>query len=252
MSSKTQTIQFSSLTQEIRDHIWALTLPSHRIFHLDKSHDGEQHAGAYTLQNTYQLPPALQICHESRKTALRQGFFFTPPHSNKSVYFIPETDILYFGRVECQRLKEKEHIDMPDSDKVLNVGFEWASFFEYDPDQSIVPARRYWRRVVECLYVQMPHLKTLNHISPVPVGKPQCEYRLTPLPGDTTVLWQGTNEEGKNGGAFVAAQWRDVTSFIEKTLEESERSPEILGWKLHASSNDSEDFSFNFEAFLRS
>ncbi|CAG7555938.1 unnamed protein product [Fusarium equiseti] len=252
MSSHKRATQFSSLPQEIRDQIWTLTLPSRRIFHLDKSHDDEQHVDAYTFQNTYPLPSALQTCQDSRETALRQGFFLTPPHSNKSMYFIPETDILYFGRVDCQRLREKELIDMPGLDRVVNLGFEWASFFEYDPDESIIPAKRYWRTVVECLYVQMPRLKTLNHISPVPFGKPRCEYGLTPLSGDTTVSWQGIDDEDENGGAFVVGKWRDVKGFIEKTLEESEHRPEILGWKLYTSSIGQDIYSVIFENFLRS
>jgi hypothetical protein len=236
MSSYKQAAQFSSLPQEIWDQIWNLTLPSRRIFDLDKSHGAEQHADVYTFKNTYPVPSALQTCRGSRETALRQGFFLAPPHSNKSVYFIPETDILYFGRVECQRLKEKELIDMPGLDRVLNFGFEWASFFEYDPNKSIVPARRYWRTVVENLYVQMPHLKTLNHISPVPIGKLHREFGLIPLRERSRVSWQGTDDEDEKGGAFVAARWRDVKPFIEKALQESERRPEILGWGLHPSS----------------
>lgn len=247
MSSHKQAAQFSCLPQEIRDQIWALTLPSRRIFSLDKSQDDEQHAYAHTFKNPYPLPLALQTCRDSRETALREGFFLTPPHSKKSVYFIPETDILYFGRVECQRLRKKESIDVPGLGRVINIGFEWASFFEYDPAKSIVPARRYWRTVVENLYVQMPHLKTLNHISPVPIGKLHKGFGLTTLSTRSRVSWQGTDDEGKNGGAFVAVRWGDVKDFMDKALKESERRPEILGLALDTSSIGPEAFYSIFE-----
>lgn len=114
---------------------------------------------------------------------------------------------------------------MPGLDRVLN--FSFAHFYLRREDNSIPPEEEYWRKVVEQLYVHMPHLKTVNHISPLPQTRAFCEYALAPLPGNVKV-----ESFGREGDALSNKPWTDWKASIVKALEKCEHRPEICGWKL--------------------
>jgi hypothetical protein len=87
----------------------------------------------------------------------------------------------------------------------------------------------------------MPHLKTLNHISPLPQNRAFCEYALSPLPGDVKVNWNGRDRD---------AMYKPLTDWkgsIMKALERCEHRPEIYGWKLTSELIVPEGFSSLFD-----
>ena len=141
---------------------------------------------------------------------------------------------------------------MPGLDRILNVGVGWSAFFEDDNNASLYTGKEYWREVTECLYLHMPHLKTINHIFPEPTDWPHYEYGLKPLRGDARVPWLGTQYyDIDDEDPVMFAKWRVVKGYVENALEESERRPELLGWELYATSIGPEAFSYIFRDFLR-
>jgi len=87
----------------------------------------------------------------------------------------------------------------------------------------------------------MPHLKTLNHISPLPHNRAFCEYALSPLPGDVKVKWGRTETDA------MYKPWADWKGSVMKALERCEHRPEIYGWKLTSELIVPEGFSLLFD-----
>ena len=210
--------KFSSLPQEIQDQIWTFTLPGPRHFTATIATDGYHNYVYLGCRNLNPLPIALQVCYASCAAALRQGFFFEDA-SNKGIFFIPATDILYLGYGFVGLLQSIDPFGIPGLDRVLNLSF--------GPFNLEGEWEEYWRKVVKNLYTHMPNLKTLNHISPPvrsqSVGKPV----LSPLPGDVRVDYFGPPSD-----ALRDKPWTDWEISITNALKGSEHRPEICGWRL--------------------
>ncbi|RSL96364.1 hypothetical protein CDV31_013504 [Fusarium ambrosium] len=86
----TQTLDFMKLPPEIRCMIWSLTLPSARVITIRME-----------IRDSFlfsvPIPPAMHICQESRREALKTLTLFAPAASSGfgPIYLDPKHDILY-------------------------------------------------------------------------------------------------------------------------------------------------------------
>lgn len=220
-----QKIQFTSLPPEIRHQIWDLTLPSRRIIVL--SYDVRRSHRYFKFLNNHSTPITLQICRDSRAAAFRQGFFFTLNDTGQSVYFIPETDILYLWGTVVRRLKIAKSIEIPGLDRAINVGFRSSQLFCL---AKPVPHNECWRRAIKRLYIHMPLLKTFNHITLDRPEMRQRELAIEPLSENDIIRWG----EWQNDTTFKLTfpSWILVKGWVEDALDGSDYQPKILGWKL--------------------
>ncbi|QPC77822.1 hypothetical protein HYE68_008574 [Fusarium pseudograminearum] len=195
-----QQLPLHRLPPEVRDMIWALTLPSNRTFEVTKIDEKDDGPDTHFFHFRYPPPSpvALRVCRESRGAALRKGFFFSTT-KGLSVWFTPDTDVLYIDtfrdvlhfRITTSRIK------IQGWDHVLHFEIGWRAFHEYK-HQPPSPSHGL-PDIMEILHAHMPNLKTISCIletHETSSGEVIEDTISLPLPGsdeDTYAVLRGRN-----------------------------------------------------------
>ncbi|KPM42719.1 hypothetical protein AK830_g3819 [Neonectria ditissima] len=218
-SHEAQPFELKTLPLEIRELIWEFSLPERRVFQVSRISRQQSVTDAakrehYFIFNIRRAPPvASRVCSESRSTALRKGFFFSPHREHPGHWFNPDKDILYLDRNQRTSFHVKPgqpRMLIPGWDRVLNVGLDWRAFFRDIPrpsgDETIGSC---WKAAIDPLYAYMPRMKTVNYILPKarykggvtwgrePYGAQNLEAELVPLPEDTQIPWETSRNLGR-------------------------------------------------------
>lgn len=211
--------EFSSLPPELRDIIWGYTLPPTRLIsldglrrarfdHLDRSvrrayelwfRDQQvseaqrvepcETTHCFDFRERYPPPVMTQICRESRRFALRAGYFLLPAWDGSgeeacgggpgAVWFHGTADVLYIEGGSVPFFLTTAPFRIPNAARVRTVAVDWkyvrggtkTSPEVWDSHSSTMS----FRRRLLSLYAYVPGLTTLMLVRP----GVQCEYRLS-------------------------------------------------------------------------
>lgn len=244
--------KFNSLPPEVRQLVWKETLPDRRVFHLSTflcpSHPKElpkrlpalAEAGSYRqtcdVYIRHKPPIATQVCNESRKAALRRGFFLsacevTAAGPHPGVWFNPQRDMLYFDRDMRRFICFKHHMSITDIDRVLHIGVEWRAWFRDVPRmQPDYDTSLPWKPAMEGLLYYFPHAQSLNFILPqvrkngtMPIGREPYSAKhhlchIEPLDGNAKVPWERETRLPVSSKSFRSMEWRAIQREMETAL----------------------------------
>lgn len=161
------------LIPEIRTLVWEASLPGPRVFHVRKlqcAPDTKIDASSTTFHLSHDRPVALQVCRESRATALRKGRFLD---SRDLEWFNPKIDVLYFDKGFASSLdliRQQEFISLKSWNEVRRVAFNWALIkpfgtrvFESQPEEM----RAAWVAAICSFLNYMPNLRVVYYTIPM-------------------------------------------------------------------------------------
>ncbi|SPN97366.1 uncharacterized protein DNG_00880 [Cephalotrichum gorgonifer] len=253
------TTQFSNLPIELRDLIWEHAAPPSRLFHVrrfdsvptpvpDSPLPPHRPADAKTRRPRFYVfhpPPAITaICADSRRVALRLGFFLLPAsrHSDSgdpsadpdsAVWFNTATDVLYLER-GLRRSLSTLRLRCPGLDRVRRVGVEWRWFFADGSiplsEYSSPPVLPLWVARMSALYDHFPAMSALHYVLPrtryqggIPWGREPdgCGHlggTLVDLPGRITIPLESGHKPWADVGQELrrAIRHEDVASRVEE------------------------------------
>ena len=250
-------LQLSGLPAELRDLIWEHAAPPPRLFHLRRFGTvGPSTEPPKRRPEFHRLhaPPAITaVCHESRRAALRLGFFLLPvlsPNGDAAVWLNASADVLYLDRAYYMG-RGRGPFRETGFERVIHVGIEWRGLFR---DGSMPVAeyaapgnRALWVNRMVGLYTLCPAMKYLHYVLPmtrhqggIPWGREpkdagELEGQLRSLPGRIIVPlesghvpWSLMEKAMRN-----ALERGDVVEDIKSKAGDVQFPPKIVGeWLL--------------------